>query len=329
MQQTHKALSKDQLIGLYEKMFLIRSMEEKISELYYDAKIPGFVHVSIGQEAVAVGVSGNLRKSDLLGSTHRGHGHMLAKGCDLNRFMAEIFGKRTGYCKGKGGSLHLFNLADGFIGTCSIVGGGFPYATGCALALQMQRKDDIVVCFLGDGSTAEGAFHESVNMAAIWDLPVLFVCENNLYGEFTHHKDTSPLPNVADMAANYKIPGRIVDGNDVLAVYHLCSELIEEIRKGSGPALLEAKTYRWHGHYEGEEFLLADRKYRSEEEIEAWKKRDPVKLFKNYLLEKGAASEKQIKSIETRVFNEIEDAIKFAQDSPLPETTEAYTDILG
>ncbi|MBW1828245.1 MAG: thiamine pyrophosphate-dependent dehydrogenase E1 component subunit alpha [Deltaproteobacteria bacterium] len=329
MEPIRKGLSTDQLIQFYKKMFLIRSMEEKISEMYYDAKIPGFVHVSIGQEAVAVGVSGNLRKSDLLGSTHRGHGHMLAKGCDLNRFMAEIFGKRTGYCKGKGGSLHLFNLADGFIGTCSIVGGGFPYATGCALALHMQRKDDIVVCFLGDGSTAEGSFHESVNMAAIWDLPVLFVCENNLYGEFTHHKDTSPLPNVADMAANYKIPGKIVDGNDVLAVYHSCSELIEEIRKGSGPALLEAKTYRWHGHYEGEEFLLADRKYRSEEEIEAWKKRDPVKLFKNYLLEKGSVSEEQVKAIETGVFKNIEDAIKFAQDSPLPETTEAYTDVLG
>jgi len=218
MQRTYEALSTDQLIGFYEKMFLIRSMEEKISALYYAAKIPGFVHVSIGQEAVAVGVSGNLRKTDLLGSTHRGHGHMLAKGCDLNRFMAELFGKSTGYSKGKGGSLHLFNLADGFIGTCSIVGGGFPYATGCALALQMQRKDDIVVCFLGDGSTAEGSFHESVNMAAIWGLPILFVCENNLYGEFTHHRDTSPLPNVADMMAGYKIPGKIVDGNDVLAV---------------------------------------------------------------------------------------------------------------
>ncbi len=329
MQRTYEALSTDQLIGFYEKMFLIRSMEEKISGLYYAAKIPGFIHVSIGQEAVAVGVSENLRKTDLLGSTHRGHGHMMAKGCDLNRFMAELFGKSTGYSKGKGGSLHLFNLADGFIGTCSIVGGGFPYATGCALALQMQRKDDIVVCFLGDGSTAEGSFHESVNMAAIWGLPILFVCENNLYGEFTHHRDTSPLPNVADMMAGYKIPGKIVDGNDVLAVYHMCSELIEEIRKGSGPALLEAKTYRWHGHYEGEEFLLADRKYRSEEEIEAWKKRDPVKLFKNYLLEKGSASEEQIKALETRVFAKIEVAVKFAQESPFPETGEAYTDILG
>jgi len=329
MQSTYENLSRDQLIGFYEKMFLIRNTEEKISELYYGAQIPGFVHLSIGQEAVAVGVSETLRKSDLMGSTHRGHGHMIAKGCDLNRFMAEIFGKSTGYSKGKGGSLHLFNLADGFIGTCAIVGGGFPYATGCALALHMQKKDDVVVCFLGDGSSAEGAFHESANMAAVWGLPILFVCENNLYGEFTHHKDAIPLPNVADMAANYKMTGKIVDGNDVLAVYQSCSELIEEIRKGSGPAILEAKTYRWHGHYEGEEFLLADRKYRSEEEIQAWKERDPVKLFKNRLLAKGTVSEEEINAIEARVFENIENAVKYAQESPLPETSEAYTDVLG
>ena len=329
MQSTHEDLLREQLIRFYEKMFLIRNTEEKISELYYGAQIPGFVHLSIGQEAVAVGVSETLRKSDLMGSTHRGHGHMIAKGCDLNRFMAEIFGKSTGYSKGKGGSLHLFNLADGFIGTCSIVGGGFPYATGCALALHMQRKNDIVVCFLGDGSTAEGAFHESANMAAVWGLPILFVCENNLYGEFTHHKDAIPLPNVADMAANYKMTGKIVDGNDVLAVYQSCSELIEEIRKGSGPAILEAKTYRWHGHYEGEEFLLAERKYRSDEEINAWKERDPVKLFKNRLLAKGTVSEEEINAIDARVLENIEDAVKYAQDSPFPVTSEAYTDVLG
>ena len=290
MAQTYEHLSSDRLTNFYEKMFLIRKVEEKLGEFYFSAKIPGFLHLSIGQEAIAVGVAENLKKSDLAGSTHRAHGHMLAKGCDLNRFMAELFGKITGYSKGKGGSLHLFNLADGFVGSCSIVGGGIPLATGCALALKMQKKDDIVVCYLGEGSTAEGAFHESVNLAAVWQLPILYVCENNLYCEMTPHNDLSPLTDVADMTANYKIPGKIVDGNDVLAVYHTCNELIEKIRDGQGPALLEAKTYRWRGHFEGEEFLLGSRRYRSDEEVEEWKKRDPIKLYKNILLEKASFS---------------------------------------
>jgi pyruvate dehydrogenase E1 component alpha subunit len=254
---------------------------------------------------------------------------MLAKGCDLKLLMAELYGKKTGYCRGKGGSLHLFNKADGFIGTCAIVAGGIPFATGNALALKMRKKDDIVVCYFGEGSTTEGAFHESVNMAAVWELPILFVCENNLYGEFTLYQSMSPLTDVVDMTASYKIPGKIVDGNDVLAVHNACSELVEMIRKGSGPALLEAKTYRWRGHFEGEEFLLGDRKYRSEEEVEAWKERDPIKLFKNYLLTNSLVPEEQLKPIEADIVKIIEEAVTFAQDSPLPETEEAFSDILG
>jgi pyruvate dehydrogenase E1 component alpha subunit len=243
--------------------------------------------------------------------------------------MAELHGKKTGYSKGKGGSLHLFNLADGFIGTCGIVAGGLPLATGAALALKMNKKDDIVVGYIGDGSSTEGAFHEVLNMAAIWKLPILFVCENNGYSEFSPYHEISPLNNVSELAAAYKIPTKIVDGNNVLEVLDASSELIENIRQGNGPAFLEAMTYRWRGHYEGEDFALGDRRYRSDEEIETWKKRDPIKLFKNHLFENKIASDDILKPVETEIHKAIEEALTFAQESPLPEVEEAFTDILG
>jgi pyruvate dehydrogenase E1 component alpha subunit len=241
-------LGKDLLLDMYRSMTRIRLFETKVRDLATANEIPGFVHVSIGEEASATGVCAALRKTDRITSTHRGHSHLIAKGGRLDRMMAELFGKRTGYCKGKGGSMHIVDFSLGILGANGIVGAGLPIATGSALAAVIAGTEDVTACFFGDGASNEGTFHESLNLAAVWKLPVVFVCENNGFGEFTPMQTVTSVKDIAVRAKAYDIPGHIVDGNDVLEVYRYASEAIARARAGEGPTLLECKTYRWEGH---------------------------------------------------------------------------------
>ncbi|MCK4617740.1 thiamine pyrophosphate-dependent dehydrogenase E1 component subunit alpha, partial [Candidatus Aerophobetes bacterium] len=279
-------------------------------------------HSYIGEEAVAVGVCASLNRDDYITSTHRGHGHCIAKGADLKRMMAELYGKETGYCKGKGGSMHIADFSIGILGANGIVGGGIPIATGTALASQYLEDGRVTVCFFGDGASNQGGFHESLNLASLWKLPVVYVCENNLYAETTPQADHQPIRDVADRAKSYNMPGVIVDGNDVLAVYEKVNKAVERARAGRGPTLVECKTYRYRGHWEGDPEV-----YRTKEEVKEWKKRDPLKKFKKYLLENDITQSKEISFVEKKIEDEIKDAIKYAQASPLPKPESALEDL--
>jgi TPP-dependent pyruvate/acetoin dehydrogenase alpha subunit len=245
-------LSNEKLIEMYRTMKKIREFETKAAELFAEGSIPGFVHLYIGEEAVATGVCANLKDSDYITSTHRGHGHIIAKGGDLKYMFAELFGKATGYCKGKGGSMHIADADRGILGANGIVGAGHNIAVGAGLSAKYRGTDQVCVCFFGDGSTNQGTFHESLNLASIWKLPVIFVCENNLYGISMHQSRHQAIQDVADRAVAYNIPGVVVDGNDVLAVYEAAKEAIDRARNGQGPTLIECKTYRQRGHFEGD-----------------------------------------------------------------------------
>jgi pyruvate dehydrogenase E1 component alpha subunit len=314
-------LNSELLVKMYQKMLLIRIFEEKVSELFAKGKIPGFAHLSLGEEAIPVGTCENLEKEDHITSTHRGHGDILAKGADPKYVFAEIFGKSSGYCKGKGGSMHIADYSLGIIGANGIVGAGFPIATGSALAQQQLGTKNVTVCFFGDGSANEGSFHESVNLASIWKLPVIFVCKNNLYGATTPASYSLSVQDISSRGAAYNIPGVTVDGNDVIAVYEAVNEAVERARNGSGPSLVECKTYRWHGHFEGEEALGWT--YRSKEEIEEWKKKDPIPRFENNLLNQGILSKADIEKAKKETQELIEDAVKFAEEAPLPNPEDA------
>jgi len=316
------SLSSDMLIWMFRKMLEIRHFEEKVYELYGQNLVPGTIHLYVGEEAVAVGVCANLRKDDYITSTHRGHGHCIAKGGDLKRIMAEILGKRTGYCKGKGGSMHIADFSIGMLGATAVVGAGIPIATGAGLSIKLRGTDQVVACFFGDGASNQGTFHEGINMAAIWKLPVLFVCENNLYAMGTRQSMVMLIENVADRAAAYGIPGVVVDGNDVLAVYEAAKQAVERARKGEGPTLIECKTYRHKGH---SRFDPAT--YRPKEEVEEWLKKDPIPRFRNKLVEMGVLTENEAKRIEEEVLAEIEEAVKFALESPYPKPEEALEDV--
>jgi len=316
------SLSSDMLIWMFRKMLEIRHFEEKVYELYGQNLVPGTIHLYVGEEAVAVGVCANLRKDDYITSTHRGHGHCIAKGGDLKRIMAEILGKRTGYCKGKGGSMHIADFSIGMLGATAVVGAGIPIAAGAGLSIKLRGTDQVVACFFGDGASNQGTFHEGINMAAIWKLPVLFVCENNLYAMGTRQSMVMLIENVADRAAAYGIPGVVVDGNDVLAVYEAAKQAVERARKGEGPTLIECKTYRHKGH---SRFDPAT--YRPKEEVEEWLKKDPIPRFRNKLVEMGVLTENEAKRIEEEVLAEIEEAVKFALESPYPKPEEALEDV--
>src|SRR5713226_3290033 len=292
-------IGKDLLLQMYRSMQRIRQFESRIRDLATANEIPGFVHVSIGEEASATGVCAALRKTDRITSTHRGHSHLIAKGGRLDRMMAEIFGKRTGYCKGKGGSMHIVDFSLGILGANGIVGAGLPIATGSALAAQIAGKDDVTACFFGDGASNEGTFHESLNLAAIWKLPVVFVCENNGFGEFTPMHTVTSVKDIAVRAKAYDIPGFIVDGNDVLEVYSYASEAVARARSGGGPTLLECKTYRWEGHVVGEQAFLGEGAYREKAEIEEWKKRCPLLRFEKFVLEGGKITRGELEKIVT------------------------------
>ena len=288
--------ARDEALKLFAQMVLIRRFEEKAAQLRGAGLIPGFLHPYIGQEAVAVGVGAALGAHDVLTSTHRGHGHMLARGADPARMYAELFARTTGYNHGKGGSLHMIDTELGFLGANGIVGGGIPLATGAALQLKRSRNGGLAVSFFGDGASNEGSFHESLNLAALWKLPVLFVCENNLYGEFTRQDEHQLIVDVADRAAAYGMVGVVVDGNDVLAVEAATAVAVRRARDGEGPTLLEAKTYRHRGHFEGD---MA--RYRPKDEVAYWMARDPIDLFRAVLADKYGVTDAEIQAVRDRV----------------------------
>lgn len=308
---------------MYRNMVVIREFEEKVRELFTEGKIVGAAHSYVGEEAVAVGVAANLRPDDWITSTHRGHGHLIAKGGDPKFMFAELYGKRTGYCKGKGGSQHIADLNMGILGANGIVGGGIPIANGAALAARYNGTDQVAVCFFGDGASNEGTFHEALNMASLWKLPVIFVCENNLYGVSTRQDRHQNIEDVAQRGAGYGMPGLVVDGNDVLAVYEAAAEAVKRARTGSGPTLIECKTYRWYGHSLREDGSA----YRSAEEVESWKRRDPIPALRDKILAMGAATKEDTEEIHGQVVKEIEEAVRFAEESPLPEPEELYQDV--
>ncbi|WP_051461089.1 MULTISPECIES: thiamine pyrophosphate-dependent dehydrogenase E1 component subunit alpha [Aminobacterium] len=314
---------RDTLRFFYETMVKIRHFEEKVEEFFFAGEIPGFVHLYIGEEAVAAGVMANLRKSDYIQSTHRGHGHTIAKGAQLKQMMAEIFGKKAGYCKGKGGSMHIADFSVGMLGANGVVGGGFALATGAALAQKMQKTQGVSVVFFGDGASNRGTFHEAANMAAAWKLPVIFVCENNQWASTTPYRTTTSVEDIADRAQGYSMPGVIVDGNDVFAVYEAARELVERARSGEGPSLLEAKTYRIKGHFVGD-----PEKYRTKEEVQkVFDETDPIPRFMERVTKSGSMSLEELESIEESVEQSIAEAILFAQNASEPDPSELFEDL--
>ena len=321
-------LGKDRLLDMYRTMQTIRQFESRVKEIFQEGKIPGFVHVSIGEEASATGVAAALTDTDYITSTHRGHGHLIAKGGDVKPMMAELFGKKTGYCKGKGGSMHIANFELGILGANGIVGAGLPIATGAGLAAKVRGSGEVAACFFGDGASNEGTFHESLNIASAWKLPVVYVCENNLYGEFTAGRDVTSVKDIADRARGHDMPGVVVNGNDVVEVYEATREAVDRARKGEGPTLLECKTYRWEGHVVGEEAFLGKRSYRPADEIEAWKKRCPLMNLEQRFVP-GSFSAEELEAVRTEVGRRIDEAVQFAMDSPLPAPEEALDDMFS
>jgi TPP-dependent pyruvate/acetoin dehydrogenase alpha subunit len=317
-------ISKEEMLRLYRVMLTIRRFEERVVIDYHSGAIPGIVHSYIGQEAVATGVCTNLRSEDRIISNHRGHGHCIAKGADLNRMMAEIYGRKTGYCKGKGGSMHIADFGIGMLGANGIVAGGLPIAAGAALGAQLEGGDKVVVLFFGDGATNEGEFHEVLNLASIWQLPLIFACENNGYGVNTPVKYATGLEHVSERATGgYGIPGEVVDGNDVIAVYETTRKAVAGVRAGKGPVFLEFITYRWRGHFEAPG--MPD--LRPVEELEAWKKKCPVLRFEKLLLEEGIITENGLEEINSEVVQRIEASVDYALASPLPAPEDALEDV--
>ncbi len=303
-----------QLRTLLETMYRIRAFEEKVDELFMRGEVHGTTHLSIGEEATAAGALLALQPDDYITSTHRGHGHCIAKGADLNLMMAELLGKETGYCRGRGGSMHIADVKTGNLGANGVVGGGIPIATGVGLSIKLQGLDRICLCFFGDGASNEGTFHEAINMAAIWSLPVVFVCENNQYGMSMSTQRSMHNETIAQRATAYGIPGERVDGNDALAVYNRVYEAVQRARTGHGPTLIEAYTYRHKGHSKSDQ-----NKYRTREEIREWQLRDPIQQLQTLLIERQVLQETEGKQLENSAYQAIEDAYQFAQGSPEPD----------
>lgn len=317
-----RALERPLLLEIYKKMVSVRAFEETAAELFLKGQIPGFLHVYVGEEAVAAGVMAHLTDRDYISSTHRGHGHAVAKGARLDMMMAELHGKKTGYCHGKGGSMHIADLDLGILGANGIVGGGIPIATGAGLALQMQGSDRVCVCFFGDGASNTGAFYEGVNLAAVWGLPVVFVCENNQYAESTPRAVHQKVQYVSDRAAAFNIPGVSMDGMDVFDVYQKTGEAIDRCRAGQGPILLEARTYRFLGHFVGD-----PQNYRTKEEVEEWKQRDPIQMFRARVTAEGSLGAAELDAIDAQIRADMEAAVDYARKSPEPDVAVALQDI--
>ena len=308
-------------LELHRKMLVIRKFETLVAKLYAGGEIPGFVHLCIGQEATAVGVCSALETTDYITSTHRGHGHLIAKGGDVKRMMAELFAKRTGYCKGKGGSMHIADPSLGILGANGIVAGGLPMAVGAGYSAHLRKSGQVAVAFFGDGATNEGAFHEAMNMASAWKLPVVFVCENNNFGVGTRYDRVAGEPDITKRAAGYGMPGVLVDGNDVLAVREAALQAVGKARSGGGPTLLVCRTWRHRGHFEGE--VVG---YWKSEELAEWKEKDPISRLARVLEQEGVASD-LFPDAESHVAQLLEDAVDFARSSPAPEPEEALQDL--
>jgi len=316
-------LSKEKLLKMYQDMLKIRYFENNITDLYSKGLMPGLAHLYIGEEAIAVGVCANLTERDFATSTHRGHGHLIAQGVDLKKMMAEVLGKETGYCKGKGGSMHIADFSKGILGADGIVGAGIPIATGSAYSAKVRETDQVTVAFFGDAASNQGTFHESINMAAAWKLPVIYVCENNLYGISVDIRKVTNTKDIATRALAYNIPGVVVDGNDVLEVYRVTKEAVERARKGKGPSLIECKTYRFKGHHVGD----PGRVYRLEKETKEWKEHCPIKTFRERLIKEKISTEEELDLIEKDTKKIIKEAADFAIQSPYPNEKEAYEDL--
>lgn len=314
--------AREQALRVYRTMHLIRKFEERVAECFAGGEIPGFIHLSVGQEAVPAAVCAVLKGDDLMAATHRGHGQCLAKGAEPGRMMAELFGRETGYCRGKGGSMHLCHMGRGILGTNGVVGANLPIAVGAALAAQVRGSGQVTVSFFGDGAANTGAAHEALNLASLWDLPVVFVCENNLYAEFTPQAVHTKATAIAERAQVYKMPGVRVDGNDALAVFAAAVEAVDRARHGAGPTLLEALTYRYRGHHEGDPMA-----YRSREEVEAWRQKDPIPRVRAWLLGRGYLSEADDEHLVAEVQAEVDAATEFARQSPWPAPEAALEDV--
>jgi TPP-dependent pyruvate/acetoin dehydrogenase alpha subunit len=310
-------------IEYYRTMVTIRQFETMAGEFFADGKIPGFIHLSIGQEASAVGVCSCLRHDDYLTTTHRGHGHMIAKGADLKKMVAELLGKKTGYCKGKGGSMHIADFSIGILGANGVVAGGLPIIAGAGFSIKMRKTDQVAVCFFGDGASNRGPVHEVMNLAAVWKLPIIFVIENNQFASTTPLQEACSIGDICNRAAGYNMPGMAVDGNDVLRVREVTLQAVERARKGEGPSLIENKTYRLKGHFEGD-----PQKYRTEEEIQHWRNhKDPVRQFSDFLIGNSILSPGLDQRIRNEVAAELAEAVAYAEESPFPEPEEALEDL--
>ena len=316
-------LSKEQLLKMYKQVQEIRQFDDKVKQLVSKGKVPGMTHFSVGEEASSVGAMAALNSDDIITSNHRGHGQAIAKGIDLNAMMAEILGKYTGICKGKGGSMHIADVESGNLGANGIVGGGHGLAVGAALTQQMKKTGKIVVCFFGDGATNEGSFHEAMNMASIWKLPVIFYCLNNGYGISANIHKMVNVEHLYERAAAYGMPFKYIeDGNDAVSVYNTFKEAVDYVREGNGPIFVESITYRWYGHSSSD-----PGKYRTREEVEEWKKKDPILKLANYIVGNKIATEEELKNIELEVKNMVDGAVKFAEESPLPPLETVFEDI--
>ena len=303
-------------------MVRIRGFEERAVELFMAQELPGFLHSYLGQEAVAAGACACLKQDDYITSTHRGHGHVIAKGLSLDRMMAELYGKTTGYCKGKGGSMHITDFSRGILGANGIVGGGIPIATGAALSAKMRKSQQVVVCFFGDGASNQGSFYEAANMAAVWTLPIIYVCENNLYALSTPHSFHQKTREISVRAVAFGFPGVTVDGNDPIAVYEAVACSVDRARRGDGPTLVECRTYRWLGHYVGDPGT-----YRPKQEVAAWKEKDPLPRYERYLEERGVLAREEMERVHQVVKEEVEAAVEFARRSPSPRPEDALEDV--
>ncbi|MCX5780146.1 MAG: thiamine pyrophosphate-dependent dehydrogenase E1 component subunit alpha [Firmicutes bacterium] len=315
-------LKKEQLLDMYKKMVTIRAFELKAVDLFAAGQIPGFVHLYLGEEAIATGVCANLETTDYIASTHRGHGHLIAKGGDLNLMMAELFGRTDGYCKGKGGSMHIADVDLGILGANGIVGAGMPLATGAAFACKYKENGAVAVAFFGDGASDRATFHESLNLASVWKLPVVFICENNGWAISNSQETHQNITDISDRASGYGIPGVSVDGNDVVAVFEAAGAAIDRARKGDGPTLVECKSWRWRGHFEGDPGAYKDPKDQAD-----WLAKDPIPRLEKNLLKLKYATQAELDEIKAATEASVEAAIKFAGDSPIPDPKELFTDV--
>ena len=315
-------ITEEKLLWMYERMLLIRTFEDRVADLFVKVPLPGFVHLYAGEEAIAVGVMAHLTDRDRITSTHRGHGHCIAKGVDVKAMMAELYGKASGSCKGKGGSMHIADMDKGMLGANGIVGAGGPLACGSGLTAKVLGTDSVTVCFFGDGASEQGTMHESMNLAGIWKLPVVFVCENNFFAEATPSSYHCSAGEICSRAAAYDSPGVAIDGTDVFAVYETSGEAIDRARRGEGPSLIEARAFRYHGHFVGDA-----QTYKTKEEVEGYKARDPITTFKKRVLEHRLISESELAKIEVWVRAAIEEAVRFGEESPYPAPEECLADV--